>query len=1183
LIGGASFYFGIEGPTPAQFAQFAPSQPGATAYTSNPDILNTYGLPGGAYGSVTSNTFSLAGYSAFDLPTLYFNYLLDTNDVDSTSNTALDAMRVMVSADGVNWQLLATSNAVPGSGGAENPPVITPNGGGYNGGTSQQKVQGLWESDETIATDSTLKVWRQARVDLADFAGQSNLRLRFQFSTAGTMGSGSSTTGTGRTLQALAGSQLRDGQSFTIDTTPFTFRSGIALNVPAGGGAVIPDGTTLVVNGTTFEFDKLGGVSGTNIAIPISDQQTAEQVAQSISVRLAAPPLSLVTRLFGSRIELPGATTVSSPGGFITVQGVPLPAVPAPTDVIINGNMSSTQVAAAMAAAIDRVFAAVDNPAIFTTAKLSGDQLRIFGHTIAFTGPLPSFSGTLPGDNFAQFNNTTRDRHKGLPDNLPAEPPPGFVPKLEGIYIDDFTIGLASRGEMVTNALPAAVDFTTIPSIPGAPTRILTGPYQLKIGPTDNSASTPVDPQGHIDLLRSFNVNDRFARGFTLTAPPASQVVDGQTFTIDDGYTALVFEFNTNVTFNAGNRPVAVENGASAAVVATRIRDAINLAFGNQLTKVRASTVGNRVDLFDAIEVVSSGLLGVLVFGAAGGQTTTGMGDVNGVFGQHQVSSAAGQTIIQNNSVSDSRQVGIQVIPLIGQIRETGIAFTVLSTFPVGRPGFTGGIANLPVPNTRGWMPGVTVKNNLVVASGRTGIQVGGDPNASYAYAQAGDREANYFREFELFLPFVRVVNNTVYDAKNGIAASNVSSPTIVNNIIANSGVTPTAVIQTRGAAIYVDDSSGGAKSLPQGLAGRFGDTVVAANLYQNNAFNVLGTSDSNAIALLANEPLFVDPSKRNFYLAEDSRAIDSSVNSVQERSALFSTTGALGIPPLPIQAPETDLLGQLRVDDPSVPTPPGLGSNIFKDRGALERADFIGPTAALVNPIDNDPAGLDRNQQANRVVLVNRQLTDFRIQLLDGVGVGIDDSTVDISKFVITRTIGTTTTPLTPNFDYVMAYDTNSKIVRFIPAQGIWINGTYTISLDNVNNSADPIKDLADNALQANEPPATQFVIQLTDSIVSPWQNPINRFDVNADGIVAGLDLLLIINRILAGQTGPLPLVAVVPPYIDVSGDGSLSLVDAINVINHILANTPPPPGPPGAPLTTTSTTLAGDAPGAS
>ena len=72
------------------------------------------------------------------------------------------------------------------------------------------------------------------------------------------MGSGCATTGTGRILQALAGSQLRDGQTFSIDGLAFTFRSGFSFTVPNGGGAAIVDGRTLTVNGTTFEFNKPG-------------------------------------------------------------------------------------------------------------------------------------------------------------------------------------------------------------------------------------------------------------------------------------------------------------------------------------------------------------------------------------------------------------------------------------------------------------------------------------------------------------------------------------------------------------------------------------------------------------------------------------------------------------------------------------------------------------------------------------------------------------------------------------------------------------------------------------------------------------------------------------------------------------------------------------------------------------
>ena len=37
---------------------------------------------------------------------------------------------------------------------------------------------------------------------------------------------------------------------------------------------------------------------------------------------------------------------------------------------------------------------------------------------------------------------------------------------------------------------------------------------------------------------------------------------------------------------------------------------------------------------------------------------------------------------------------------------------------------------------------------------------------------------------------------------------------------------------------------------------------------------------------------------------------------------------------------PDRDVFGQLRVDDPNVSTPSGQGSNVFKDRGAQDRAD---------------------------------------------------------------------------------------------------------------------------------------------------------------------------------------------------------------------------------------------------
>ena len=96
------------------------------------------------------------------------------------------------------------------------------------------------------------------------------------------------------------------------------------------------------------------------------------------------------------------------------------------------------------------------------------------------------------------------------------------------------------------------------------------------------------------------------------------------------------------------------------------------------------------------------------------------------------------------------------------------------------------------------------------------------------------------------------------------------------------------------------------------------------------------------------------------------------------------------------------------------------------------------------------------------------------------------------------------------------------------------------------------------------------------------PYQNPGNRFDVNNDGVVSGLDALILINRINAQgpQPLPIPVGSSQPPYYDPTGDNFLSALDVLVVINEINRRTAgstslaaqgvsdPPPSP--APLAT-------------
>jgi len=1161
--GGQSFYFGLE--DPRRLAdKYEVAQPEAFNYENffdsgtgiwggNARLYNSYNMPGGAQGSLMSGTFSLEGYSAFDLPTLYFDYALDTQGATAGGGdtTMRDSFRVYASADGANWTELSTNNSTlsgVGSTNAELPSYLSPQGGAYRDDESNQQVQELFDPAggpaavnyttngyDQLAPTSAI-AWRQARVDLGDFAGQSNIRLRFDFSTAGSMGIGNVLQG-GVYLGAVEGKKLGDGQSFAIDFQNFVFREGLALAAPAGGGPAVVSGETFTVGGRTYELTKTGSVMPGNVAVAVSNSNTPEQIATAIyNAMLANPAAGVTPAISGNRVQLLGAAAVTqSASHSLAIEGSALPATLADSDIVFHIDWTANQVANAIAKSVDKVFATlagnVDDPTVQTTAKVmnvqggGGDNvIRLYGHNVTSNGPLSS-SSSLQGDQWGAFNSTLNPDFTigavGAADR-------GRNNNHEGVFIDDIVIGFASRGEMVTGNYDTDLDgspdvgddipltgdstFTELPTNASAPTRILTGNYQLNIRRGTEYAASFGGGGPYISLHQTLNVNDRLTNTFTLVALPGSRIVDGQTFSITSLTGAKTFEFDYGNGVTSGNIAIPIGVNDSAAAVAIKIRDAINFA-GSNVFSVKAGTklLGNRVDipngdrvnLFGAVDV-KSGPLPLLQFNN---------------YGDTIANRDQGYTLVEGNRISHTLETGVIVRPVVTTTTNPDGSVTQ----SIGVPGHTGSVANLPTLNNQQLVPGIAIKDNLIYQIGNTGIAFSGAPLTDIAHA----------------VPFGRIVNNTIAQSPFGIQVLNNAGPTILNNIISETTT-----------AIFVDASSSS-------------KTVVGASVYKSNGVNLNGIGDSNSIVLAAGAPLFVDSSKGNFYLVASSVAIDSSVNSLQERPTLANVTAPMGIPQSPIQAPEFDLLGQLRVDDPNVSSPPGLGSNVFKDRGSLERSDLAGPAAALTNPVDNDAAGWDRNTTLNKVLLVSRPLSSFSIQLLDQ-GVGIDDLTVTIGKFVIQRTVGGVTTTLEPGIEYTLSYDSTQKIVTLVPVQGVWVNGTYTIVM---NNSSQPIRDLAGNNLLANEANgSTQFTIQLTDTATSTWQNPANKYDVNADGIVSGLDVLQIINRLLAGGAGPLPPVATVPPFLDVSGNGSLEPLDALQIINFLNSASAAPLAAPAA-----------------
>ncbi|MFT5527119.1 MAG: hypothetical protein ACI9HK_005101, partial [Pirellulaceae bacterium] len=161
-----SLYFGYENPNVQPELGF-----GAGAPVNRGD----YNFPGGAQGSIVSNEFSLVGYSAEDQPVLYFNYSLDTENAQGnlTNQDMRDSFRVFVGGDDGAWSLLATNNSF------------------RQNGLFNDEFDHAGYVEELLDNSG----WLQSRVDLSAFAGQDNLRLRFDFSTAGSMGAATITEG----------------------------------------------------------------------------------------------------------------------------------------------------------------------------------------------------------------------------------------------------------------------------------------------------------------------------------------------------------------------------------------------------------------------------------------------------------------------------------------------------------------------------------------------------------------------------------------------------------------------------------------------------------------------------------------------------------------------------------------------------------------------------------------------------------------------------------------------------------------------------------------------------------------------------------------------------------------------------------------------------------------------------
>ncbi|MCA9062386.1 MAG: hypothetical protein KDA96_04990 [Planctomycetaceae bacterium] len=1012
--GGNSLYFGNQ-------------RNGANAGNQNnlaTGAINDVNFPGGAHGSIISNSFSLAGYNKSDKPTLYFNYFLETEDAAYAPGGARmrDAFRVFVADESGNWNLLSTNDAFQSSAQSDEYD-FGPNGGASSVPTGQN-------FPDVVETFDNTNSWRQARIDLSNYAGLDNLRLRFDFSTAGAMDVGNINT-MGSELRALPGASLRDGQTFVIDGVTFEFEMGATLITPSGSAA---DGQSFTAGGQTFNYVTAGGGPATDIVILLSD--TPAQVAQKTRTRVNAvlgAGNALISPNTPNRVVLPG-NNITGAGAALTVDGgVGVPGANRP--VVISPLMTQDEVAVVIRQALADEFSAGD----ITNIKGSEDLVRVIGHTVTNAGPL-GFDDALPGDTFGAYHTGT----------LTA---PGSVRgsnnDVEGVYLDDIIIGFAERGEMVVNSAVNTNymdnEWVTNPNYAGTWPGIDVGEYDVEIRRASDYAKTQ-DSAPTNGLYKAIDTNDRETQSTSITLPNASEIPDGSVLAISDGVNTVRFQFidvdGTTIAqsgfypipFDAATGAAGSHNAESGFVLAARIRNAINSAGVQSLLKIRATT-SDSVNTGNGSTSATLHLIGnALVTPDANLPVTTTQFNA---FGDQNHKRDQGQLIISDSLISNSLNFAVSV-----DADPRGAGANPELPHP-------GSVRNLLEINNSRLVTGVVISNNVIARNG-SGIHFSGDSVLN----PAGQ------------VPYGRIINNTIVGigSGTGILVDQSAGPTILNNILADFAT-----------GINVDASS------------RTAGTTLGANLFRN-APTTAQNQGTFSIVLQPGDPLFVDQTTGNYYLAPLSKAIDSALDSLGDRTGLITVKNPLGIGISPVLAPDYDVYGQLRGDDPAVATPNGQGGNVFTDRGAIDRVDFFQPYGELSIPEDQSTLDLD---PAVDIVWINEPtpIREFRIRLVDE-GIGIDDANVNTSQFRLFQD----GTQLTDGVDYVFSYNQITKEAVFAAVTFFPFETRYLIEVDNSDDTTDGVtgvRDRAGNFLLPNQTDGTaQFRILVTDGVNDP---PIN------------------------------------------------------------------------------------------
>lgn len=1159
--GQRSLYFGFD--ADANVAEN--SQSGDWQNESIPErSVGNYDFPGGSQGGVQSYGIDLTGYASEDQPMLYFNYLLDVEDVNAIrdeTGQARDSFRVYVSSAGDrDWKLVATNNTQMELNGNSVPHDV--NNNDYTDGEDEFDIDRSGFVDDLnqyqiVQPLYDVADWRQARISLSPWAGDRDVRVRFDFNTAGEPEVNALELRAGGPQDILqTGETVFQLSDVSNDIATFAFDFGDVLQLP--GGAAIQHASTIELvdrgtgTATAYTFNDVAiDPTDSPTTVLYSADMTGAEVRTAFAAKLAIAFDVDLDPVVNNRIAAKSSESVTLTGfddGVIVARSVADPSVTQVVDVALDMDLAEVRDAIQLAIATRYQSGQPEVPGSVPVSlspyQVFGDTVRVFGFNAVDAGPLATFGGysatgsiTLPGSESGVYGTTAENGFGNNALNASrVAADRGLNNTGNGVFIDDVIIGFAERGEMVLTQ-NAGNDLSNNPLFElitaDEDTRvseIAVGGYQLEVRlsveygePADASATNTSASFGGQELLSAYDTNMphdaliglRFVEqivdpffGLVDEIPiTGADIRDGATVTISDGVNQINFEFNDASnpavvsTVVSGSVPVLFTSSMDSNQVAGALRDAINSPEVQAFFLVSASSPDG------GDTPGQSNGNAILLHGPAAG-------DLNG-------------SLTFSDPVDlplQVQQFGVDVLPSYLEPNSG------LPIFPFYWGAPLTGDANIDRAQGQ-----VILHNNTIQDSSNFGISITAGLRdrsdvtdlASTDLPRPGSTRNFITPNSDNLAPGVVAMNNVlVANQQGGIlvqgdSLSPVPAPDIfarlLNNTVYGTGGSDSGIRIDAGAAPTLVNNAVVNLGTGINMNGANGAIEIFNTLYAGNGTNSTRPLEASALTP-ANADVFVDPATRNFYPIALSALIDGGDDSILDRFNLQSLRESLGIAPSPIVAPARDITGQRRVDDPDV-TGSGTGSNVFIDIGAFDRSDFRGPTALLVDPTDNGSDGVDVDLQETYVRLADGTLDQFVIKLSEFEGTGTDDLSV-LEQTVVISENGRR---LIPGVDYVFGYSASSNTIVLTPTSGLWSqDSAFEITLNN----RDRIVAQMSNGLGVFD--GDQFTVTDDAGTTETFE-----FD---SGIVLRVDGTVADGDLIRYQTGPITI------QFELDSDGSVA-----------------------------------------